>query len=71
MQRKPAVKVIENRCKGCGLCVNVCPRGVLSQGSKLNQYGYRVVLVKEPDKCVGCRLCEYTCPDFAIYIIWS
>jgi len=71
LQNKPIAVVIEDRCKGCYLCVNVCPRKVLSQGSKLNRYGYRIVVVENPDKCVGCRLCEYICPDFAIYIAWK
>ena len=62
------VVVIADRCKGCGICVDVCPRKVLIMGNKVNNRGYRYVVVKAQDKCIGCRMCEIMCPDFAIYV---
>lgn len=62
------VVVLTDRCKSCGLCVNVCPRKVLAIGDKPNQKGYYTVTVKDPDKCIGCKLCGTVCPDIALEI---
>ncbi len=61
--------IILDRCKGCQLCVHVCPRRVLHIGSKRNRMGYLVPEVRDPSRCIGCRNCELTCPDFAIYVV--
>jgi len=50
-------------CKGCNLCVTICPKGILS----LNELGK--VIVDKLEECIGCGLCEETCPDFAIRVI--
>lgn len=49
-------------CKGCGLCVNACPKKVLS----LDKRGK--IQVDHPEKCVACGICESTCPDFVISV---
>ncbi|RKO65865.1 4Fe-4S binding protein [Desulfofundulus salinus] len=56
------IEVRQSWCKGCGICVALCPREVLS----LNGSGK--VAVVNPDRCVGCGRCEIHCPDFAIGI---
>jgi len=54
-------------CKGCGLCINKCPTGVLLfRNSPTNRWGVEVV-VDSPEHCTGCQLCEMLCPDFAIF----
>ena len=59
--QKTEVLAIKNEwCKGCGLCVGFCAKGVLS----LNQYGKAVI--DHPEKCSQCGMCELYCPDFAI-----
>lgn len=63
------IYIIENRCKGCGLCVEYCPRGVLKMSDKFNRKGYHPPFVAEPLECVGCHFCEEVCPEFAIYCI--
>ncbi|MFZ5651515.1 MAG: 4Fe-4S dicluster domain-containing protein [Bacillota bacterium] len=50
-------------CKGCGLCVDVCPKNVLS----LDDLGK--VRVERPEECTGCGMCEATCPDLAISVV--
>ena len=57
-----ALKVYLERCKGCGICVEFCPKKVL-EVSELE----KVVVVREQD-CIKCRQCEMRCPDFAIFV---
>lgn len=67
---KGMVSIDTNRCKGCGLCVPVCPPKILrlSKG-KLNTKGYPPVEVIEMSDCTGCALCAVVCPDvvFTVY----
>ncbi len=60
--------VVDSRlCKGCAICVELCPAKALRLSDELSPAGYRnPVLV---GKCVGCRTCEAFCPDFAIAVV--
>ena len=53
--------VHEEWCKGCGICVSVCPKNVYTMGTKCPE-------TTAIDKCIGCKLCEMCCPDFAIEV---
>jgi len=62
--------VDEDRCKGCGLCVVVCPMHILGLAEgRFNAKGYHPVEVVEPDGCTGCASCATICPDvvFTVY----
>ena len=50
-------------CKGCGLCVEFCPTGVLS----FNEWDERPIVVN-PEKCTACHWCDTHCPDLAIVV---
>ncbi len=63
------VILIEDRCKGCGFCIEYCPRDVLGMSSNFNKKGYSLPAVINGAKCVNCHFCEVLCPDFAIYSI--
>ncbi len=56
-------------CKGCGLCVTVCPKKIvqLSKG-RLSAKGYCPAEVVEMEKCIGCGMCAIMCPDSAITV---
>jgi len=68
VKRSFQVNIIVERCKGCGICVSLCPVKVLDFSEHLNSRGYRFVEAKYPEKCIGCKKCELHCPDFAIYV---
>ena len=57
-----------NRCKGCGLCVTVCPKKVLEIADQVNTKGYFPVFQARPDDCIYCSACCIMCPDVAITI---
>ncbi len=54
-------------CKGCGICVELCPRKALVLSDDLSPRGYRYPRIV--GGCVGCRMCENFCPDFAIAVV--
>ena len=56
------------RCKGCGLCVSVCPKNVLDISDKINSMGYFPAYQARPEDCVRCAICCIMCPDVAISI---
>ena len=62
------VHIIEERCKGCGFCVEFCPRDVLIMSKDTNAKGYHPPECVNDTDCMNCGLCALLCPDFAIYV---
>lgn len=62
------VHVIEERCKGCGFCVEFCPRDVLREAAGYNRRGYHFPEVVRTGLCAECHFCELLCPEFAIFV---
>lgn len=58
----------KDRCKGCGLCLIVCPKNVLEMSSEVSAKGYFPAYQARPDDCIHCALCCTMCPDVAITI---
>lgn len=54
-------------CKGCMLCVDVCPRKAIVPSNRVNKKGYQIVVV-DKELCVGCGMCYKVCPDY-VYTI--
>ncbi len=57
-----------DRCKGCALCVTVCPKKVLEISETVNTKGYFPAYQARPGDCVFCTTCCIMCPDVAITI---
>ena len=56
-------------CKGCGLCVEACPKGLLSiDMTSLNFKGYNPAVINDQDACTGCAICARMCPDCVIKV---
>ncbi|NPA24546.1 MAG: 4Fe-4S dicluster domain-containing protein [Deltaproteobacteria bacterium] len=62
------VEIEIERCKGCGLCVEVCPEQVLEIGREINLSGYQYVTVVQAEACIGCCRCAEMCPDTALAV---
>lgn len=66
---KGRVRIDTDRCKGCSLCVSVCPVSILALDTKsINAIGYHPSYVIEPDKCIACAFCATICPDVVIEV---
>ena len=63
------VTINEEVCKGCGLCVNACPKHILQLSkTKSNQKGYFVVEMTDQASCIGCAFCATMCPDCVLTV---
>lgn len=69
-RKEPRILIIDPECcKGCGFCIEFCPKGVLALSTdQFNAKGYCFVQARQPGVCIACGLCEMYCPDFAIYL---
>ncbi|MEM2235158.1 MAG: 4Fe-4S dicluster domain-containing protein [Desulfurococcaceae archaeon] len=61
------IPLIDNSlCKGCIICIEMCPRKSLVVSSNVGPLGYKYPAYVSG--CIGCRVCEWFCPDFAIVV---
>ncbi len=63
------INVLKDRCKGCRLCIEFCPRKVLRESTDFNARGYHSVCAEKESECLHCGLCELICPEFAIEVV--
>ncbi|MDY6905064.1 MAG: 4Fe-4S binding protein [Thermodesulfobacteriota bacterium] len=61
-QKLKAHLINRDWCKGCGICVHFCPKGVLALDDTFKAYA------ANPENCIACKRCEYMCPDLAIEV---
>ena len=58
-----------DRCKGCGLCIDVCPRHCLElDETTVNALGHHPVELTDSALCTSCAICARACPDVAFTI---
>jgi 2-oxoglutarate ferredoxin oxidoreductase subunit delta len=70
-KNKPTKEILidDQYCKGCCLCIAVCPRKVLSRGDRRSRAGYAMPQITHLQECISCMLCEMTCPDMALTVV--
>jgi 2-oxoglutarate ferredoxin oxidoreductase subunit delta len=59
---KVTIKVNEDWCKGCSICVEFCPQKALA----MNRRGKPEAI--DLEACTKCGSCDLRCPDFAIMV---
>ena len=58
-----------DRCKGCELCMSVCPSNVIAMDTNvINKKGYHPATAINPADCIGCANCAMMCPDMIITV---
>ena len=62
------VVIDSERCKGCELCVGVCPVEIIRMVEEINVHGYHFAEVNKQSKCISCGRCATICPDMAIEV---
>ena len=63
------VEFREARCKGCGLCVSVCPKKIIRlKTEQLNEKGFHPAGIVDQELCIGCTFCATICPDSVIEV---
>jgi 2-oxoglutarate ferredoxin oxidoreductase subunit delta len=65
---KGEIVINEAFCKGCGLCVEFCPRDCTAISDRFNSNGFFVAEFAHPDKCTACQACAWMCPETAIEV---
>ncbi|MDO4845070.1 MAG: 4Fe-4S binding protein [Oscillospiraceae bacterium] len=65
----PKVTFREDLCKGCGLCVEACPKKILEIArNQINKKGHNPARITDQEKCIGCAFCATMCPDCVITV---
>lgn len=58
------IKKIDNdKCTGCGICVDACPMDVIRFDEENN-----IAVIRYAKDCICCYNCEQECPTQAIYV---
>jgi len=66
---KAEIHIFKDQCKGCGFCIQFCPKKVLEESEEINAGGVHPPKIIDESKCVICSFCTSVCPDFAIFVV--
>ncbi|MFH1490147.1 MAG: mercury methylation ferredoxin HgcB [Pseudomonadota bacterium] len=61
LQNVVTLELNEEKCVGCGMCLNVCPHAVFSM---LNSHAR----IRNRDACMECGACARNCPSGAVTV---
>jgi NAD-dependent dihydropyrimidine dehydrogenase PreA subunit len=53
------IRILEEKCTGCGMCIDVCPHAVIAISG-------RKAFLSDRDACMECGACAKNCPFEAI-----
>ena len=65
---KGRIHIDQERCKGCSLCIEFCPKQSIFLSETLNMKGYFVASFNEEKECTACGTCAVMCPEVAIEV---
>jgi 2-oxoglutarate ferredoxin oxidoreductase subunit delta len=64
-----AIVIDPKLCKGCHICIAMCPQSVLAKSQEVDNRGFFLPKVVNLNACTVCHICELECPDFAIKVV--
>ncbi len=56
------VKIDQDKCQGCGECVDNCPAEILAMD------GDKAIVAGDPNECLGCETCVSVCRNEAVSV---
>lgn len=62
------ITISKDGCKGCGLCINACPKKILALSKDINVKGYHPAEITDEGACIACAFCATMCPDAVITV---
>lgn len=60
---RPKPVLLPQLCKGCGRCIEACPRGCITMGTEIDQASGLIPVVVDRETCNACGLCITACPE--------
>lgn len=71
--KKGKITINSERCKGCHICIEICPNTMIEVDETPNKKGYSPARFKEnvPEGekgCIACKQCATVCPEVAIEV---
>jgi len=60
---RPKPFVFPHLCKGCGRCIDSCPKHCITPGTQIDPATGLIPVVLDLEKCNGCGLCVSACPE--------
>jgi pyruvate/2-oxoacid:ferredoxin oxidoreductase alpha subunit/NAD-dependent dihydropyrimidine dehydrogenase PreA subunit len=63
LRERPQPFVFPEYCKGCGRCIDACPKHCIEMGHQINPATGLVPIELHLDQCNGCGLCMSACPE--------
>lgn len=63
MKDRPKPYILDSFCKGCGRCIDACPKGCIHTGTHVHTVSGLIPVELVLDQCNGCGLCLSACPE--------
>ena len=62
-KERPKPILLPQLCKGCGRCIEACPRGCILMGTEIDQESGLIPVIVDRETCNACGLCITACPE--------
>ena len=63
LTERPKPFVFPEYCKGCGRCIDACPKHCITMGTEINPLTALTPIILDLEACNGCGLCITACPE--------